>query len=90
MSFPEALEHLKKIEKAREKFIATGEIDSSVIRPIIADSWKRCKAAGVDPYSKKSAAPPGAKEIEALLSKNSYLINVSWPILLMAEEMIMG
>ena len=90
MSFPEALEHLKKIEKAREKFIATGVIDSSVIRPIIADSWKRCKAAGVDPYSKKSAAPPGAKEIEALLSKNSYLIKVSWPILQMAEEMIRG
>ncbi|KUK49472.1 MAG: Transcriptional activator of acetoin/glycerol metabolism, partial [Parcubacteria bacterium 33_209] len=90
MPFPEDLEHLKKIEKAREKFIATGEIDSSVIRPIIADSWKRCKTAGVDPYSKKSAAPPGAKEIEALLDKNSYLIKVSWPILQMAEEMIRG
>jgi len=89
LSSPESsLENIKKIEKARKKFIATGEIDSPVVRPIIADSWKRCKLAGVDPYSKKSAAPLSNKEIKTLLERNIYLIEASWPILQMVGEMI--
>ena len=37
--------------EAWRRFIATGEIDESVVRPEIARSWKRCRAAGVDPWS---------------------------------------
>jgi len=46
------LEETNKIKKARKKFIETGEIDSSVVRPIIANSWKRCKLAKVSPFLK--------------------------------------
>jgi len=81
------LEKIKKIEKARRRFIAIGEIDSSVVRPIIADSWQRCKLGRVDPYLKKPTAPLGNKEIKALLERNRYLIEVSWPILEMVGEM---
>ena len=37
--------------EAWRRFIATGEIDESVVRPEIARSWKRCRAAGVNPWS---------------------------------------
>jgi sigma-54 dependent transcriptional regulator, acetoin dehydrogenase operon transcriptional activator AcoR len=82
------LEKIKKIEKARKRFIATGETDSSVVRPIIVDSWKRCKLGGVDPYSKRPTVPLSNKEIKALLERNRYLIEVSWPILEMIGKMI--
>src|SRR5665648_145136 len=81
---------MNKRKKAWKKFIATGEIDTSIIRPVIADSWKRCKSAGVDPYSKRPAGTPNNKEIKALLERNKHLIEVSWPILKMIGEMIRG
>lgn len=81
---------MNKIKKAWKKFITTGEIDTSVIRPVIADSWKRCKSAGVDPYSKRPAGTLNNKEIKALLERNKHLIEVSWPILKMIGEMIRG
>jgi PAS domain S-box-containing protein len=81
---------MNKTKKAWKKFITTGEIDTSVIRPIIADSWKRCKLAGVDPYSKRPTDTLNNKEIKALLERNRHLIEVSWPILKMIGEMIRG
>lgn len=84
------LQKMNKIKKAWKKFITTGEIDTSVIRPIIADSWKRCKLAGVDPYSKRPTGTLNNKEIKALLERNRHLIEVSWPILKMIGEMIRG
>src|SRR5665648_259265 len=81
---------MNKRKKAWKKFIATGEIDTSIIRPVIADSWKRCKSAGVDPYSKRPAGTPNNKEIKALLERNKHLIEVSWPILKMIGEMMRG
>lgn len=84
------LQKMNKIKKAWKKFITTDEIDTSVIRPIIADSWKRCKLAGVDPYSKRPTGTLNNKEMKALLERNKHLIEVSWPILKMIGEMIRG
>lgn len=42
--------------EAWRRFIATGNIDEAVVRPEIARSWKRCRAAGVNPWS--SDFPP--------------------------------
>ena len=81
---------MNKIKNAWKKFITTGETDTSVIRPIIADSWKRCKLAGVNPYSKRPISTLNNKEIKALLEGNKHLIEVSWPILKMIGEMIRG
>jgi len=81
---------MNKIKKAWEKFITTDEINASVIRPIIADSWKRCKLAGVDPYLKRPTGTLKNKEVKVLLERNKHLIEVSWPILKMIGEMIRG
>jgi len=91
LSSPESfLEKINKIKKARNIFIENGEIDTSIVRPIIADSWKRCKSAGTDPYSKRPSKTLNDKEITILLERNRHLIEVSWPILKMIGEMIKG
>jgi PAS domain S-box-containing protein len=84
------LEKMNKTKKAWKKFIETGEINALLVRPIIADSWKRCKSAKVDPYSKRPINPLNSKEINILLERNKHLIEVSWPILKMIGEMIRG
>lgn len=84
------LEKMNKIKKAWKKFIENDEINTSIVRPIIADSWKRCKAADVDPYSKRPSTTLSDKEIEVLLERNRHLIEISWPILKMIGEMIRG
>ena len=61
---------LKKMKKAWKLFAISGEIDASVVRPIIAESWKRCKLIGLDPYSKRHLEVLNDKEIEALLKRN--------------------
>jgi len=91
LSFSESfLEKMNKIEKAWKKFIETDEINALMVRPIIADSWKRCKSAKVDPYSKRPTNPLNSKEVNILLERNKDLIEVSWPILKMIGEMIRG
>jgi len=84
------LEEMNKIKKARKRFIETGEIDSSVVRPIIANSWERCKLAKVSPYLKNSINKLNDKEIKVLLDKNRDLNKTSKPIMEMAEKMIRG
>src|SRR5665648_1126707 len=71
---------MNKTKKAWKRFIENDYIDTSIVRPIIADSWKRCKLAGVDPYSKRPIGTLNNKEIKALLERNKHLIEVSWPI----------
>jgi len=93
LSSPESfLEKINKIKKAWNIFIENDEIDTSIVRPIIADSWKRCKSAGVDPHSKRPSKKLDNKEIKILLERkrNRHLIEVSWPILKMIGEMIKG
>jgi len=65
------LERMSKTKKAWKKFIDTDEINALVVRPIIADSWKRCKSAKVDPYSKRPINPLNSKEINILLERNT-------------------
>ena len=84
------LEKMNKIKKARERFIETGEINSSVVRPVIASSWKRCKLAKVSPNLKNSVKKPNDKEIKILLDRNRYLIEASQLIMEIAEKMING
>ena len=84
------LDKMNKIEKARERFIETGEIDSSVVRPVIASSWKRCKLAKVSPDLKKSIKKANDKEIKILLDRNRCLIEASQLIMEIAGKMIKG
>ena len=72
--------NLSRIDYAWKKFISTDEIDSSVVRPIIADSWKRCKQIGIDPYDRKCFERVGAVVSESRLEANREFIDIAWPL----------
>jgi PAS domain S-box-containing protein len=71
---------LSKIDQAWKRLVKTGEIDSSVVRPIIADSWKRCKEIGLDPYDTKCFKRTSATELKSRLDANKELIDIAWPL----------
>ncbi|WP_294440838.1 sigma-54-dependent Fis family transcriptional regulator [uncultured Slackia sp.] len=41
----------KRLAEAWRTFVTTGVVDEDVVRPEIARSWRRCRAAGVNPWS---------------------------------------
>jgi transcriptional regulator with PAS, ATPase and Fis domain len=61
----------KKLENAWSNFIEKDSLDSVIVRPLIANSWSRCKSIGVDPFSKR------APITSSLQIKNSYVSYIS-------------
>ena len=41
----------KRLAEAWRTFVTTGVVDEDAVRPEIARSWRRCRAAGVNPWS---------------------------------------
>ncbi len=63
-----------------ERFTKHGECDSGVIRPIILESWKRCRAQGVDPFmSSSDCFIADQEQFSAILRENSFLIALAKP-----------
>lgn len=70
------------------KFIDENIIDSSV-NPIIADSWKRCKKYGVDPFG--GIGPKILRvKFEDILKENKELLDVARPIMANLHEIVIG
>jgi sigma-54 dependent transcriptional regulator, acetoin dehydrogenase operon transcriptional activator AcoR len=69
----------KELKDAWCKFINSGEVDESIVRKEIADSWKRCRASGLDPYRTKidSTLPLDCHQREALFARKQDLLTVS-------------
>jgi PAS domain S-box-containing protein len=67
--------------RAWRAFIETGEINNHVIRPVIAESWKRSRSYGVDPYTSKRPDKLHTEEIEKRYKKMEKLINISKPFM---------
>lgn len=68
------------LKKAWNLFVTTGEINSTVIRPVVADSWKRCKKSGKNPYLYKVQRMEPA-QLKKELSDNRQLIKTSLPVM---------
>lgn len=62
-----------------KRFIETGECDTDIIRPMILDSWKRCRAQGVNPYGDLSGYVEPHGEFDKILQKNKALITLAKP-----------
>lgn len=73
--------HLKMLKREWERFIKEDTYDESVVRTEIAESWKRCKSAGVDPYGGVCRKVLKGKELDELLEDNRELIDIARPIL---------
>ncbi len=62
------------------KYIDKGDIDQSLLRPVIARSWERCSQYSLDPWM----APQRCQEFSLLESKrqvNEQLISAALPVL---------
>ncbi|MCG9969156.1 sigma 54-interacting transcriptional regulator [Pelotomaculum terephthalicicum JT] len=68
------------LKKAWNLFVTTGDINSTVIRPVVADSWRRCKGSGRNPYLYKVQSMEPA-QIKKELSDNRQLIEISLPVM---------
>ena len=64
-----------------QKFITTGEIDAAGVRPEVAASWRRCRAAGTDPAAVRSRRVLAADALQALLEQKKYLIDIARPFM---------
>lgn len=74
---------LEILHSYRTQFLETGEIHENV-RPLIAKSWQRSTAYGVDPESRASISKYGFltdNEVKALRAENRHLIKVAQPIM---------
>ncbi|MGA2026875.1 MAG: sigma-54-dependent Fis family transcriptional regulator, partial [Syntrophobacteraceae bacterium] len=63
------------------KFVRGMAVDSGIVRPVIVDSWERCRSKGVDPYLTKAPLVLGAEQLQALLQRNGELIDISRPFM---------
>lgn len=73
--------------EAWRRFITTGVIDEEVVRPEVARSWKRCKAAGVNPWS---SSFPVMDENLLREKRNNYAhsLDVNTPIMRMLVALL--
>lgn len=73
--------YCKTLDQEWKKFINNEEVNLSLIKPTIYESWKRCKRHGIDPYMTDYYIFLTDKELEFTLAKNKDLIDMAWPIL---------
>ena len=76
--------------KEWKRFMETGECDANIIRPMILESWKRCKANGVDPYDSKNYYVEIPQEFDKVLSRNRSLIALAKPHLDILAQILDG
>lgn len=63
------------------RFVRTGQYDRDVIRPIIAESWKISKNAGIDPYEPIRPKKLSKKEFQKRFQRASQVIEISLPFM---------
>jgi len=75
---------------AWERFVSSGAIDETVVRPVIARSWIRSRGYGIDPNDDKTLTVSDTQEISKRLSNASALVKVTHPLMIAAYKMISG
>ena len=63
------------------KFVRGMAVDLAVVRPVVVDSWERCRSKGVDPYLTAVPLVLGGEKLQALLQRNGELIDISRPFM---------
>lgn len=80
---------LRQIKIAWEKFIEEDLIDEGVIRPVIQDSWKRCKKYKLN-YKDGHGRKLSPKKIHQIMNKNKELLTVARPIMEKLHRFVYG
>ncbi len=63
------------VANAWEKFVGTGELNQKRLRPVIADSWLRCRKLGINPLSNRARSVISKEEVEAKLHTENFGIS---------------
>lgn len=79
-----------RIAEAWRHFVNTGEVDSSILRPEIAASWRRSSEAMVDPKDALGRFPAGRRGIDDLLDDHCELIEVARPFMSSLHRFVVG
>lgn len=72
---------LENIRREWERFVRTGDCDEGVVRKEILDSWKRCRAFGIDPDGGVCEQVLEGDDLAGLLEDNKELIELAKPVL---------
>lgn len=64
-----------------KRFIENGELFEDELRPLVADSWKRCNQYKVDPHDGRSHNILQTNELRRALKKSEDLINIALPFM---------
>jgi len=79
-----------RIAEAWRHFVNTGEVDSSLLRPEIAASWRRSSDAMVDPKDALGRLSAGRRGIDDLLDDHCELIEVARPFMSSLHRLVVG
>ena len=73
-----------------ERFMATGELEPGLLRPEIEASWRRCRAAGVDPHAGRSTRALDPEALARLKERKRALIEVAKPFMQDLSNLLPG
>src|SRR5512145_3368406 len=81
-SYPVAPKYFEKkylrTLKEWQKFVnGDKRIDTTIVPPVILESWKRCQAMGIDPMAKPQNTVLSGNELKSLLKENEDFIKDS-------------
>lgn len=79
---------LLAFENAWIDFIKTGQTNDDIIEQEVSESWKRCKAMGIDPLDIKKQNLMSDAKLEHLKNENKSFINMSLPFLKMLFKLL--
>jgi len=81
-------EFLEEIKSYWESYIDYGEIPEGV-SPMIGNSWRRCREAGVDPYG-GTGRQLAEDEFREIMEENWELLEVAKPIMENLHSLVLG
>lgn len=58
---------LNAVANEWESFVDTGKLNGNSLRPVIADSWRRCRELAISPHEERARCVISTEEIEAKL-----------------------
>ncbi|WP_296057948.1 sigma-54-dependent Fis family transcriptional regulator [uncultured Amphritea sp.] len=83
-----AVEHPRKIAKAREALLSKGSLSDDSVRPLIQASWQRCVSDAVNPLVANKAIELDEQQLESVRESYRELISASEPILRDAKDLL--
>jgi sigma-54 dependent transcriptional regulator, acetoin dehydrogenase operon transcriptional activator AcoR len=78
----------RRIMAAWERFLQSGEVAPNTVRPLIEESWGRCRSAGINPALTQASTLLTDEELMAMRARYRDLLEASVPIMAQAREIL--